>query len=272
VHEQDKLERHKLKKTKKKNSNPQKFNKKKMALTPGAFGPVTWEEMDNLVFSFPVQPLMETQTAMLNYLDNLKFLLPCLGCRSHWAHILLTNPPIVTSRDELVTWYVAVRNLVNTHVPNGKQVSKEQALENFRRKTTATQSVIVYLDDKGQVVHSTKPVANIKLGNSSNISNTNNSGYLPQINNGTMIAIAVGVILLAVAVIVMWRRFATKQQQPQEKENTSGFSQPLPVARNRRMLQGQPQNPQSSYFINYQHSSVPKIKSRNSKTKASTVL
>ncbi|KAJ1626607.1 ERV/ALR sulfhydryl oxidase domain-containing protein, partial [Pavlovales sp. CCMP2436] len=86
------------------------------------WGPRFWSVMHSVAFWYDDEPTPAKQKAAYDFYVSLTQLLPCNGCREHYAQLLQTYPVdvAVASRMALLQWTVDIHNLVNESI--GKEV------------------------------------------------------------------------------------------------------------------------------------------------------
>jgi hypothetical protein len=81
---------------------------------PRQWSRCVWDSGSFFVMAYPNQPSVERQGAATDLFESWRYLLPCPTCRRHWTAYIDAHPPIVTSRMELIKWFVTARNDVRT--------------------------------------------------------------------------------------------------------------------------------------------------------------
>jgi hypothetical protein len=197
-------------------------------LPPPVFGPVAWASLDDIIGSYPTSPSLEEEAAMREYIYSLRFLIPCRNtCRDHWIQILKDMPPDVTNRSTLFKWYVAAKNRVNENIPGAPQVTEAAARENFRKKTTAARSVVVYLDESGKVVHSTSrlpPTLVAEKDDENDKTKSQNQNQKWSKASSHIFFITMAVVLAAAAFIFLKTSFSSSSSSSSFSSNSNGNS------------------------------------------------
>jgi len=86
---------------------------------PEVWGPSVWKTLHFMAAAYPVQPSAQEKKAMYAFLQALRFLLPCAGCKH--GYDLLTSSPgplkltpgVVRDRATVFAWTVRVHDAVN---------------------------------------------------------------------------------------------------------------------------------------------------------------
>lgn len=82
---------------------------------PRIWGTDAWKTMHRFSLAYPQRPSIDQQRAARQFFDSMTYLLPCIGCRVHYAQYLkkTLNRKAVSSRDELVKWVYNLHEAVN---------------------------------------------------------------------------------------------------------------------------------------------------------------
>jgi hypothetical protein len=109
------------------------------------WGPPFWFILHIISFNYPVHPTELDQEHYYAFFHSLQYVLPCRGCREHYAeHLRGLLLPDLASRHALSLWVYRLHTLVNDllHKPTPLTFPQTQDLyEMFRAKCDATQSV-----------------------------------------------------------------------------------------------------------------------------------
>ena len=92
----------------------------KKNLSPMIWGPCGWIFLHSISYSYPIEPTEIHKQQYYNFLDNLKYVLPCEMCRKHYTTYFSENKPKLNSRDEFVEWLIDLHNDVNKR--NNKKI------------------------------------------------------------------------------------------------------------------------------------------------------
>ena len=85
-------------------------------MDPKIWGPHLWFFLHSMSFTYAKnrkKATTEEKIQMYNFLESLKFVLPCDICRVNYSNFLDKNPPKLNSRKELFRWLVDLHNCVN---------------------------------------------------------------------------------------------------------------------------------------------------------------
>jgi hypothetical protein len=86
-------------------------------------GPCAWKTMHTIAHNFaaePTEPTTAEKQAAEDFFNSLAILLPCEGCREHYAKYIKQHPVDVSSRHNLARWVYDLHSEINArrHVPN----------------------------------------------------------------------------------------------------------------------------------------------------------
>jgi len=82
-----------------------------MGLDPRIFGPSFWGALHLACF------VADHPDKVRQFIELYQYVLPCPGCRAHFAQVLVEYPvPDTTSAAELFEWSVLVHNIVNARL------------------------------------------------------------------------------------------------------------------------------------------------------------
>lgn len=103
------------------------------------WGPPFWFTLHNSAASYPINPSSHCAKRMKGFILGIPIMLPCDKCKVHATSYIDNHhdqlDKIVSSRDELFSFFVSFHNSVNER--NGKAVmSKEDALILYTGKST----------------------------------------------------------------------------------------------------------------------------------------
>lgn len=91
-------------------------------INPKKWGESYWKMSHYITLAYPNNPSSEDKTVVKIHFENLKHLLPCENCRSHYSQNLKSNPltdEILSSKYQLIKWLIDLHNSVNRR--NGKK-------------------------------------------------------------------------------------------------------------------------------------------------------
>lgn len=78
-------------------------------MDPRVWGPHAWFFIETVVLSIPEDT---TDTSpYINFLNTLKGVLPCPGCRKEYTEYIATHP-VPTSREDIIAWVFTLHNVV----------------------------------------------------------------------------------------------------------------------------------------------------------------
>lgn len=83
-------------------------------LEPKAWGTAAWKFLHACSFSYPDVPSEAQKNAARRVFESIGEILPCPICKGHYNDHLKSNPPRVSSKQELSRWLVDIHNAVNT--------------------------------------------------------------------------------------------------------------------------------------------------------------
>ncbi len=84
-------------------------------MDPAIWGPHLWHFLHSMSFAYAKDknnPTQQEKYYMFNFLESLKFVLPC-SCKKNYTEHFDNNPPRLNSRRELFEWLVDLHNKVN---------------------------------------------------------------------------------------------------------------------------------------------------------------
>lgn len=100
-------------------------------MDPTKWGPHLWFYLHTISLNYPENPNFHTKTNFLEFFNALKNTIPCEKCKNHYSSYLLTNPPRLNSRKELIMWTIDLHNMVNQSL--GKKIyTYEEALTLYK--------------------------------------------------------------------------------------------------------------------------------------------
>jgi hypothetical protein len=101
-----------------------------MSLLRPSWGPHLWKACHFISLGYSLNPTLEEKNAVRQYVESLKYLIPCTFCKLHFQYNLKVCPltdEILSSKLSLITWFIHLHNRVNAR--NHKKVmSYEDAL------------------------------------------------------------------------------------------------------------------------------------------------
>lgn len=84
-------------------------------MDPKIWGPHLWFFLHSITFSYAEDkenPTRQEKKHMYNFLNSLKYTLPCI-CKNNYREHFNKNPPNLKSRRKLFEWMVDLHNTVN---------------------------------------------------------------------------------------------------------------------------------------------------------------
>lgn len=100
-------------------------------INPKKWGNASWKMSHYITFAYPDMPTSEDKNAIKSYFENLKYLLPCQNCRSHYIQYVTNHPltdDILLSRYKLIKWLVDLHNSVNVRIGK-KEYSLDEVIK-----------------------------------------------------------------------------------------------------------------------------------------------
>ena len=89
-----------------------------MGIKPEKFGPYFWGALHLACLG------AENPDKVREFIALYPYVLPCIGCRNHFAQVLIDNPiPDTDDKMELFDWSVLVHNIVNVRI--GSKFTKQ---------------------------------------------------------------------------------------------------------------------------------------------------
>ncbi|TPX60750.1 hypothetical protein SpCBS45565_g07438 [Spizellomyces sp. 'palustris'] len=76
-------------------------------------GRSAWRLLHTMAGKFPIEPTIDEQEAMRDFVYLFARLYPCGDCARHFKVVLEANPPDVTTRETISQWACKVHNVVN---------------------------------------------------------------------------------------------------------------------------------------------------------------
>lgn len=98
-------------------------------LDPKIWGSYGWLFIESCLLSYPNNPSNYDKTNFKNFIDSIKFVLPCSNCRNHFSTYIDNNPlddNILLSKENILKWILGAKN--NVKKMNGK---KELSYDEF---------------------------------------------------------------------------------------------------------------------------------------------
>ena len=83
-------------------------------MDPNVWGPNAWVFLHAISLQYPSKPTSIEKTKHREWLNNLKYVIPCQKCRNHFSEYIDRNPPTLGSKKEYVEWIWKLHNDVNS--------------------------------------------------------------------------------------------------------------------------------------------------------------
>lgn len=84
-----------------------------MGLDPKLWGPALWHFIHTTCLIYPAEPTEKDKKRYSFFFRNLKHIIPCPFCQTHYKENIKKFPPKLESRDSLFKWSIDFHNLVN---------------------------------------------------------------------------------------------------------------------------------------------------------------
>jgi len=111
-------------------------------INPKKWGKSYWEMSHYLTLAYPDMPTNHDKLIVKTHFENLKYLLPCENCRSHYSEYMSIYPltdDILNSRYKLIKWLIDLHNSVN------KRLGKKEYQIN--------EIISMYLSDNNNIIN-----------------------------------------------------------------------------------------------------------------------
>ena len=119
-------------------------------MKPEIWGYHAWIFLHSITLEYPDNPTIEDKKNMINFINSLQYVLPCLKCRINFQSHLKKYPlneNILSSKKNLVKWLIDIHNSVNK-LNDKKELSYEEALRNILNhyeKNNIKNMIIIYV-------------------------------------------------------------------------------------------------------------------------------
>lgn len=125
-------------------------------MDPRIWGPHGWFFIETVVLSMP-DDITDT-SPYITFLQSLKDVLPCPGCRQEYREYITTHP-IPTNRKEIIEWVFTLHNAVRQRT--GKQPRSTQSMMDYysaqySQKSSYTMWILCALLIIGAIVYTLK--------------------------------------------------------------------------------------------------------------------
>ena len=131
------------KKYKKKVFTKKNYNSGEGMLTT-VWGPSMWHYLHTMSFNYPVNPTLEHKKKHKEFIDNLKYTLPCKYCRINFKKNLKVHPLKschLKNREAFSKWVYSLHELINKMLKKKSGLSYcdvRERYENFRARCNST--------------------------------------------------------------------------------------------------------------------------------------
>jgi hypothetical protein len=98
-----------------------------MGLDPRIFGPSFWGALHLACFH------ADNPDKVRDFINLYQYVLPCQGCRNHFAQVL-KDYPIPETNEELFDWSVMVHNVVNDRLGKPRMTTDEAVIQWIGKK------------------------------------------------------------------------------------------------------------------------------------------
>ena len=96
------------------------------------WGSNAWIFLLSIQFTYPHNPDFKIKKDFFNFFDNLKNIIPCEICKTHYKNHLHTHPIMdsLNSKEDLIKWLIKIHNEIN--IMNGKRIwTYEEVVEHY---------------------------------------------------------------------------------------------------------------------------------------------
>lgn len=77
------------------------------------WGPKLWDILHTFSYNYSDNPTEEEKLNAKNFFGSISLLLPCDFCKNHCHQFILSNPPIIDTKNNLINWVLLLHNNVN---------------------------------------------------------------------------------------------------------------------------------------------------------------
>jgi hypothetical protein len=92
-------------------------------MDPSIWGKHGWKFIHFVAQGYPNEPSQEQKLHYKNFLNSIKYILPCNLCRDHYTQNLINNPiddTVLRNKNSFLDWTVKLHNIVN--MQTGKEI------------------------------------------------------------------------------------------------------------------------------------------------------
>jgi len=97
------------------------------------WGPHMWFTLHTVSFNYPLYPTNEDKQNYRNFINSLKYIIPCSICRKNFKRNLKQIPPQLNSRQEFVYWLIDIHNEVNS-LTGKKIMDRNKVIKLYEKK------------------------------------------------------------------------------------------------------------------------------------------
>lgn len=111
-------------------------------MSTAVWGPAMWHVLHTISFNYPVNPSFEEKRHYMDFIYNLRFVLPCKHCRENLVKNLKTLPLTITTmknRDSFSRYVYKLHELVNKMLKKKSKwtyAAVRERYEHFRSRCT----------------------------------------------------------------------------------------------------------------------------------------
>lgn len=101
---------------------------------PKVWGRQAWIFLHCIIRAYPDKPTQSDKETYKSFFTSLKNILPCQRCRGHYSIDLAWRPltdNVLANKENLLKWWVALRNDENTHIGKSAKTIEEYDAEAF---------------------------------------------------------------------------------------------------------------------------------------------
>jgi hypothetical protein len=126
------------------------------------WGPGMWHSLHCISFNYPIKPTPKQKRQYMNFIINLKYVLPCGKCRKNLVKNFKKLPLTIKDMESRATFSLYIyklHELINKMLNKSSGLSYEdirERYENFRSRCTKTYKEMVLLKRKNKTVKKQK--------------------------------------------------------------------------------------------------------------------
>jgi hypothetical protein len=122
--------------------------------SPQIWGPYFWNFFHTLSFKYPDDPSDKDKIMMKNFVNSIKYVIPCKECSNHFKENLSKYPLYdddLSSKEKFIDWFINFHNVVNLCLKK-ETIKKSKAKEliyTFKDKNliSSFKHILVYIED-----------------------------------------------------------------------------------------------------------------------------